>query len=340
MQKHGYFDNYLSTCNPSRVRAYGINDYTTFGSPMTGRTYEMDTLSGYRFGFNGMELDNQVKLKGNSYTTEFRQYDSRLGRWLSLDPKTRDFPEESPYEAFYNNPIFFIDPMGDAPPFTREQLINEAFKYSLVNKLFIKLDPVKSGWTMDVYDKGASKIIYKDIKGIDVKIILIQNTQSIEQGVQDLVWEVTNALNAGRLYENQQKARTGTIDEKEYIMGNLRVEAEAMFNSIKIADAMGKDLTKMFDAKTLEQYNAVKSGVKKVSDFVEGVSQTLYDSGTSDAGDGKGKRLAREIYAEQYQMYKKAGPIEEDKENKPEEIKGDDNKSQPSDSTKTKKTGG
>jgi RHS repeat-associated protein len=59
-----------------------------------------------------MELDNEVKGNGNSYTTEFRQYDPRVGRWLSLDPLMDMFPDISPYVAFDNNPVFFIDPYG------------------------------------------------------------------------------------------------------------------------------------------------------------------------------------------------------------------------------------
>ena len=39
----------------------------------------------YRYMFNGMEADPELKGNGNSYTTEFRQYDPRLGRWLSLN---------------------------------------------------------------------------------------------------------------------------------------------------------------------------------------------------------------------------------------------------------------
>jgi len=59
-----------------------------------------------------MELDNEVKGNGNSYTTEFRQFDPRVGRWLSLDPLMSMFPDMSPYVAFDNNPVFFIDPYG------------------------------------------------------------------------------------------------------------------------------------------------------------------------------------------------------------------------------------
>jgi len=66
----------------------------------------------YWFGYNGMEKDPEVKGDGNSYTTEFRQYDPRLGRWLSLDPLMGKFPWMSPYVAFNNNPIFYTDPLG------------------------------------------------------------------------------------------------------------------------------------------------------------------------------------------------------------------------------------
>ncbi len=64
----------------------------------------------YRYGFNGMEIDDEVKGYGKSYTTVFRQYDPRVSRWLSLDPIVHY--GMSPYNAFDNNPIFWIDPSG------------------------------------------------------------------------------------------------------------------------------------------------------------------------------------------------------------------------------------
>ena len=82
-----------------------------FGWAMPGRGLNMGE---YRFGFNGMEKDDEVKGSGNSYTTEWRQYDPRVGRFLSRDPLANKFPWQSPYVAFDNNPIFFIDPSGDS----------------------------------------------------------------------------------------------------------------------------------------------------------------------------------------------------------------------------------
>jgi len=84
-------------------------DYYPFGMTMPGRN---TNSADYRYGYNGMEKDPEVKGEGNSYTTEFRQYDPRLGRWLSLDPLMMKYPEISPYVAFNNNPVYFIDPFG------------------------------------------------------------------------------------------------------------------------------------------------------------------------------------------------------------------------------------
>ena len=71
-----------------------------------------DFDSDYRFGFNGMEKDNEVKGIGNSMDFGARIYDSRLGKWLSTDPLQKKYPSLSPYNFVANNPIMFIDPDG------------------------------------------------------------------------------------------------------------------------------------------------------------------------------------------------------------------------------------
>jgi len=84
-------------------------DYYTFGMVQPNRS---SNLSESRHLFNGMEHDAEVSGDGNSYTTQFRQYDPRLGRWKSLDPMMAKYPNMSPYVAFNNNPVFFVDPFG------------------------------------------------------------------------------------------------------------------------------------------------------------------------------------------------------------------------------------
>ncbi len=85
------------------------SDYYPFGYQMPGRHTNDDR---YRYGYNSMEKDKEMHGEGNSYTTEFRQYDPRLGRWLSLDPMAGSAPGWSPYRAFFDNPILFNDPSG------------------------------------------------------------------------------------------------------------------------------------------------------------------------------------------------------------------------------------
>ncbi|MGQ3085725.1 MAG: hypothetical protein ACT6RA_01130, partial [Flavobacterium sp.] len=65
----------------------------------------------YRYGFNGQMKDDEVYgVEGTSYTAEYWQYDSRLGRRWNVDPVVKY--HESPYAAFANNPIWFADPNG------------------------------------------------------------------------------------------------------------------------------------------------------------------------------------------------------------------------------------
>lgn len=58
----------------------------------------------YRYGFQGQELDNELKGEGNNYDYSFRFHDPRVGRFLSTDPISRQFSHNSPY-AFAENRV-------------------------------------------------------------------------------------------------------------------------------------------------------------------------------------------------------------------------------------------
>jgi RHS repeat-associated protein len=76
---------------------------------MPGRKGEA-TNSDYRYGFNGMEKDDEVKGEGNSYDFGARMYDNRLGRWYSMDKVVKPF---TPYQFGRANPVIYIDPDGN-----------------------------------------------------------------------------------------------------------------------------------------------------------------------------------------------------------------------------------
>lgn len=109
-------DKRSAVCSGTQQVAYyepeilSANDYYSFGSVMEGRTYSSGTL--HKYGFNGIEKDDETHGEGNAYDFGARIYDSRLGRWMSVDPLIIKYPNYSPYNQSLNNPIMFIDNGG------------------------------------------------------------------------------------------------------------------------------------------------------------------------------------------------------------------------------------
>lgn len=102
----GLFPLYSGYVEVDEVVISEITDNTSL--PLASRDEKV-----YSYGFNGMERDDEVSGSGNSYTTQFRQYDPRLGRWFSIDPKANLLPFQSPYAGMDNVPTIKNDKKGD-----------------------------------------------------------------------------------------------------------------------------------------------------------------------------------------------------------------------------------
>jgi RHS repeat-associated protein len=78
-----------------------------------GKYHKEDVMYlSYRYGFNNMEKDDELKGLGNSYDFGARIYDPRVGRWLAVDPLAGKYPDLSPYIFVANSPLIFVDPDG------------------------------------------------------------------------------------------------------------------------------------------------------------------------------------------------------------------------------------
>lgn len=86
------------------------NDFYPFGMVMPGRKFS--SQNDYRYGFSGKENDKEIKGFGNSMDFGERMLDTRLGKWLSLDPLQKKYPDLSPYNYCINNPIYLKDMKG------------------------------------------------------------------------------------------------------------------------------------------------------------------------------------------------------------------------------------
>ncbi len=129
------FDRYKATL----VQA---TDYHPFGAPLPWRSWSEPALSDkYRFGFNGKENDNEVMGTGNFQDYGMRMYDTRLGRFISVDPLTYTFPYYTPYQFAGNMPIIAMDLDGLEPKYMITEkgrltkpmmsLMNAAFDYKI-----------------------------------------------------------------------------------------------------------------------------------------------------------------------------------------------------------------
>ncbi len=83
--------------------------YYPFGMTMPGRSYNS---SSYRFGFNGMEKDDEIVGTGNSLNYKYRMHDPRLGRFFAVDPLAAKYPYNSPYAFIENRVIDAVELEG------------------------------------------------------------------------------------------------------------------------------------------------------------------------------------------------------------------------------------
>jgi RHS repeat-associated protein len=95
------------------------SDYYPFGAPIQGQSAAFG--GEYRFGFNTQEKTDEISGPGNHNTATFWEYDTRLGRRWRPDPLQSKYPHTSPYAAFGNNPILFIDVDGKEIKVHREK---------------------------------------------------------------------------------------------------------------------------------------------------------------------------------------------------------------------------
>jgi RHS repeat-associated protein len=83
---------------------FSQNRSSTFSETRTGWAW---------YSFNGKEKDDEWNgSTGADYDFGARIYDSRICRFLSIDPLQAKYAGWSPYAAFNNNPIIFNDPSG------------------------------------------------------------------------------------------------------------------------------------------------------------------------------------------------------------------------------------
>ena len=216
-----------------------------------------EDFAGYRYGFNGMEKDDEIKGSGNSYDMGARMYDPRIGRTPSRDPKAGIYPDISPYAYALNNPIIFVDPEGDVivDPSSGKKVVKVDGQWKTIKKVN------KDGTTTygDVSEKfktasqpvldvlTSSKIgneIYDQLQNIETKVSIDTedeyNIESLNAKGSNSEWSTksgTQARGKNGLYKSQviitpnlekikEQATADGIDYEEKLLQTISVEKD------------------------------------------------------------------------------------------------------------------
>jgi len=147
----------MSSTNSNALIAKLISaqDYYPFGMIMDGRSWNTDKV---KFGFNGKENDNEIAGNNNSLDFGARIYNSRIGKFFSIDPLFAKSPEESSYIFAGNNPIYNLDIGGKFKYPAKEAATykNEFPMLTLYLSKYVKNDVLKSQTICDgMYKKAA-----------------------------------------------------------------------------------------------------------------------------------------------------------------------------------------
>ena len=130
---------------------------------MPGRKF--DAGSRYRYGFNGKENDNEVKGEGTQQDYGMRIYDTRLGRFFSVDPITKQYPELTPYQFASNRPIDGIDKDGLEYLSSQESIISISIQLFEFNGQSVLSGTVSLSANKNVTQNTKDYLRYWDGKG-------------------------------------------------------------------------------------------------------------------------------------------------------------------------------
>jgi hypothetical protein len=246
--------------------------YYPFGMIMPGRSF---ASNGYKYGFNGMEKDDEVSGSGNSYTAEYWQYDSRLGRRWNVDvvPKYN----ESSYATFSNNPIWLVDPSG-----ADTAVFNADNKYSHVIKAEGTNVGQKLGDDGFVFNFADPVNDMKSIEKGEISELYIPTTDEIlkdldNAGVND---EANRGMIDGAVYLYENSHAGSNSGKTDFVMTS-EMHGSTMFGDIKMGGYQSNKLyiTKV-DGKMLA-HNSSNFG-----NFMWGASAKALDVGILTALSG------------------------------------------------------
>jgi len=217
------------------VNQNGTVDQATDYYPF-GMAFGINNLTKNNYLYNGKELQNQTLSSTffGMYDYGARYYDPVIGRFTTPDLLAADASGWTPYRAFFNNPLKFIDPDGlfeiktgkiekgdNLTAITRQ--INEKFETNLT------IDQIANANNIN----DASKIKMGDfikLPGADVELKFDLSSLKVSDvnysiDMPGLEWEGTSGREGYQNSESQKLKDKGPIPEGQYKVDPARTQS-------------------------------------------------------------------------------------------------------------------
>ena len=257
-------------------------------------TGEMTGL-GNRFKYNGNEEQTDFDL--NLYDFNARFYDPQLGRFIHVDPLA-DHPQQigiSPYAAFNNNPVLYVDPDGRIPiiPLLLKAGTNAAADWFAQTAMNYYFNPETSGnWSASAGDVNGWQIARSGVEGL---IPWKTPGGRLGRAALTATGDVTvNYLNDMSGYSTEQAVQDFAVG----FVGDLAGGGLGDLTSKYGSKAVARGLTKLpgFDAGQIRKL----TGYDIIGDYADNLANSLGGSVKKASGDGStvtyGKYTVRMMY--------------------------------------------
>ena len=245
--------------------------------------------SGYRFGFNGKEIDNEVSGIGNEYDYGDRIYNTRIGKWLSIDKMQKKYPAESPYNFVSNSPIIYNDPDGkdkiytvtlttDKGTFTLLSFVTEKGVYTKV----IDAAYIWGAWENNVYNNTITLNIDLTTReaGSTKSLFTVKSgTQFVYREKTSIAKKIKEAFSSGDgTYQEFGYVFTGNAD------GNMEFmdKAGKILGSYDMSSLLSAFKSAGLSAESIKEAFNSKSPLKSIGTFLESY-KTYLEAGYSAA---------------------------------------------------------
>jgi len=264
----------------------------------------------YRFGFNGMEKDDEWdNVTGSKLDFGARIYDARIGRWLACDPLARKYPAISSYVFVGNMPLIAIDEDGKDIIF-----IIDKEKAEDNGHIAVLIGNETDGWNyVSLNGTGETPKAYGEIKNSDDKKITTTDGAVITDPIQAILRANVINPNEKHTYDAGKRIKTTKKEDAGAIIKAVEIASKEIYGiagpGVSCIDVALKAYESIVEGRDLDEswYEIFDDNVEGEDDLIPNNWYDKLEERVNDANKNSTKEKKNSIeYKGEYKIqYKK-----------------------------------